>query len=58
MQGAHDVYVGGICEASENLFNEKILHHKKEKLSEDVINWMLGKMKIYYWRIGDITKCW
>tara|TARA_R110002153_G_scaffold51340_2_gene144355 strand:+ start:528 stop:668 length:141 start_codon:yes stop_codon:yes gene_type:complete len=38
MQGAHDVYVGGICEAGENLFNEKILHHKKEKLSEDVMN--------------------
>jgi hypothetical protein len=23
---------------AENLFNEKILHHKKEKLSEDVMN--------------------
>ena len=38
MQNAHNNYHGGICEAAENLFNEKLIHHKKELLSEDVLN--------------------
>ena len=38
MQNAHDVYTGGFCEMAENLYNEKIAHHKKEKLSEDILN--------------------
>tara|TARA_R110000822_G_scaffold189420_2_gene328462 strand:- start:72 stop:227 length:156 start_codon:yes stop_codon:yes gene_type:complete len=38
MQNAYNNYQGGICEAAENIYNEKLIHHKKELLSEDVLN--------------------